>query len=187
MSKTDPELETPETRFPWRKLLLGVGGLAVLVGLAAFGRWFFTCPCDFTPGSVLWGEVVEEQVTDWRFANDVELCQIQVSAPVLPHAVNLNCMSTSEGDVLYFSCSNCEPKRWSTLVARNPDARVRLDGRVYPISVVRVTDPAEADRSWVARLAKLENSTVPGSGTPVSTPRPPDEQWWTFRGLSRAD
>lgn len=187
MNDTDPVNGTPVTLFPWRKLLLGVSALAVIVGLAAFGRWFFTCPCDFTPGSVLWGEVVEEPVSDWRFANEVELCQIQVKAPVLPHAVNMNCMATSEGDALYLSCSQCEPKRWSSLVERNPDARIRLDGRVYPVSVSRVTDPAEADRSWAARLVKLSDSDVPGSGTPVGTPRPSDAQWWTFRAISRAD
>ncbi len=163
------------------KKIIGIGvGVLAIVALAGAARWFFTCPCDFTPGAVLWGEVVEQPVADWRFANQVELCQIQVRAGLLPHAVNLNCMATTEG-ILYLSCSQCEPKRWSQIALRNGNARVRLDGKVYPVRVTRVTDPAEADRSWIARLQKLENSTVPGAGTPVGTPRPSDAQWWTFR------
>jgi hypothetical protein len=187
MSESDSQNETPASRIPWRKVVLGVAGLALIVGLVAGGRWFFTCPCDFTPGSVLWGELVEEPVSDWTFANNVELCQIQVKAPVLPHAVNMNCMATREGDALYISCSQCEPKRWSRMAMRNPEARIRLDGRVYPVHVSRVTDPAEADRSWAARLEKLSLSSVPGSGTPVGMPRPADAQWWTFRAVSRAN
>src|SRR5690606_18310910 len=130
---------------------------ALVVGLFFAGRWYFTCPCDFTPGSVLWGEVVEEPVADWSFANNVELCQIQVNGPIIDHAVNLNCMATRQGE-LYLSCSQCEPKRWSRLARQDGNARIRLDGRVYPVLVTHVTDPVEADRSWSARLEKLQNS-----------------------------
>lgn len=184
------EPQNPQTSASaWKQyrkwLAVAVGGLA-LVGLFFAGRWFFTCPCDFTPGSVLWGETVDERITDWSFANDVPLCQIQVQAGITPpHAVNLNCMATEQGE-LYLSCSNCGPKRWSTLAERDSEARIRLDGRVYPVTVTRVTDPAEKDRSWEARLEKLQHFDVPGSGTPVGTPRPSDEAWWTFRVVSRA-
>lgn len=181
-----PDNDAPATKKTWRRYGAIVLGLALVVGLFYAGRWYFTCPCDFTPGSVLWGEVVEEPVTDWSFANDVELCQIQVNAPILSHAVNLNCMATEEGE-LYLSCSRCEPKRWSRMARRDPEARVRLDGLVYPVLVTRVTDPTEADRSWDARLAKLASSSVPGSGTPEGTPRPPDDEWWTFRVVSRSE
>lgn len=176
----DMNKKTTGTRKYWKVagIVLGVAGV---LALAAGARWFFTCPCDFTPGSVLWGELVEEPVDDWLFANDVELCQIQVQAGFLPpHAVNLNCMSTSQGN-LYLSCSQCEPKRWSRLARRNESARIRLDGMVYPVRLTRVTDPGEADLAWRVRLEKLSNLNGPGAGTPVDTPRPSDEQWWTFR------
>lgn len=177
---------TPATGRNYRKYVGIAFGLVLAVGLFFAGRWYFTCPCDFTPGAVLWGEVVAEPVADWRFANDVELCQIQAPGPILDHAVNLNCMATPEGE-LYLSCSQCEPKRWSRLVRQNGAARIRLNGRVYPVHVTHVTDPAEADLAWAVRLEKLQDSTVPGAGTPVGTPRPADDQWWTFRVVSRVE
>jgi hypothetical protein len=161
-------------------------GLVLVVGLIFAGRWFFTCPCETMPGAVLWGDVVEEPVNDWSFANEVELCQIQVQGAIFPQALNLNCMATSQGQ-LYLSCSNCEPKRWSRLAMNNENGRIRLNGLVYPVTITRVTDPAEADRSWEARLLKLEDSTVLGAGTPVGTPRPSDDEWWTFRIASRTE
>ena len=161
-------------------------GLVLIVGLFFAGRWYFTCPCDTTPGAVLWGDVVEEPVSDWSFANESELCQIQVQGAVFSQALNLNCMATPEGQ-LYLSCSNCEPKRWSRLAMNNENGRIRLNGLVYPVTIKRVTDPAEADRSWEARLIKLEDSTVLGAGTPVGTPRPSDDEWWTFRIASRTE
>jgi len=157
-----------------------------LAGAAAFAGWFFLCPCEFTPGGYLLGETVEEPVDDWSFANDVRLCQIQVSTALLPHSVNLNCMATDEGE-LYLSCSQCEGKRWSSAALRDSEARLRLDDRVYPVTVQRVTDAAEKDRAWQARLNKLVNFDVPGSGSPTDTPRPPDDAWWTFHVASRVE
>src|SRR5688572_3819404 len=121
-------------------------GLVLVVGLVFAGRWFLTCPCETMPGAVLWGDVVEEPVNDWSFANEVELCQIQVQGAVFPQALNLNCMATPEGQ-LYLSCSNCGSKRWSSLAMNNENGRIRLNGLVYPVTIRRVTDPAEADRS----------------------------------------
>lgn len=185
---TEPQgtSKTPATRWTWRRTTGIVLGLALVVGLFYGGRWFLTCPCDTMPGAVLWGEIVAEPVTDWTFANEVELCQVQVRGTIFPQALNLNCMATRDGQ-LYLSCSRCEAKRWSRLAMNNETGRLRLNGRVYPVTINRVTDPAEADRSWEARLIKLENSTVLGSGTPVGTPRPSDEEWWTFRVASRID
>ena len=87
-------------------------GLAV-IAVGAFLTWFFTCPRGRIPGGYLFGKVTEEPVKDWSFANQVSLCQIQIST-ILPHSMNLNCMATPQGNV-YLSCSNCEPKYWSVL------------------------------------------------------------------------
>mgnify|MGYP001390856032 CR=1 FL=1 len=75
-----------------------IGGLVTLVlvlAVAAAAGWFFYCPCERTPGGWLLGERVSEPVTDWSFANDVPLCQIQVRAGLLPHSINLNCMASA--------------------------------------------------------------------------------------------
>ncbi len=148
--------------------------LAIVV--AGFLTWFFYCPCERTSGGYLLGDTPEGPVTDWSFANDmaqVPLCQIQVDAGLLPHSINLNCMS-DDGE-LFLSCASCDGKRWSTAVLDNPEARLRAGGVVYPVRVTRVTDPETLDRAWAARAAKR--------GQPTDTPR--QDGWWSFRVASR--
>ncbi len=159
-----------------------VAGVAVSLLVTAFLGWSITCPCDFTPGGLLFGDRAGEEVTDWSFANDVSLCQIQVGG-LLPYSVNLNCMATSSGD-LYLSCSVCDRKRWAGVVVGNGRAKMRLDGTVYPVTATRVLDPDELDRAWVARVDKLQiHSTAINPAVPVGTPRP--DRWWSFRVVSR--
>ena len=155
----------------------------VAIPIAAFLYWFLTCPCDRMPGGYLLGAEAEEQVADWSFANGVQLCQIQISAGFLPHSINLNCMSTSAGD-LYLSCSQCASKRWSNAVLSNGTARLRLNTTVYPVNLTRVVDPSELDRAWGARVMKLNTLVAPETPPPPpSAPRPDD--WWSFRVVSR--
>lgn len=165
-----------------RNILLAALGAALLAAVAGFSYWFFACPCERLPGGYLLGEEVEQPVSDWTFTNQVELCQIQIRAGILPHSINLNCMATSTGE-LYLSCSACDGKYWSAAVQEDGRARIRLNGMVYPVSITRVQDAAEMDRAWQARIQKLQ--MVGGSGTtpaPADTPRA--EGWWTFRVVS---
>lgn len=155
----------------------------VAAPLAAFLYWFLACPCDRIPGGYLLGAVAERPVTDWSFANDVALCQIQINAGLLPHSINLNCMATTAGD-LYLSCAQCDGKRWSNAVLDSSAARLRLNETVFPVTVIRVSDPSELDRAWGARVAKLaRGSALDTPPPPDSTPRPDD--WWSFRVTSR--
>lgn len=162
-----------------RTILLGLAGVIVVGVFAGTLYWTYTCPCDRTPGFVLMGEPAEAPVSNWSFANNVDLCQIQIYAGWRPHSINLNCMSTAEG-TLYLSCSACDTKYWASKVAENPRGRIRLDGVVYPITITRVTDPAEMDVAWNARISKLQ--VVADAGNPA----PPEdaqraEGWWTFK------
>ena len=169
-------------RLSQRTAILAAGALVLLLG-GVFLAFSAICPCERTPGGWLFGSVQAEPVSDWRFANQVDLCQIQIRAPLLPHSINLNCFATSGGD-LYLSCSNCDGKRWSGIAERNGWARLRLDSAVYPVTLTRIQDPAEMDRSWEARLEKLNSLEAPfNPPAPIGTPRP--DHWWTFRVVSR--
>lgn len=169
-----------------RRLMLGgvvvlaLGGLAAVV-IAAFTTWFFMCPCERTPGAYLHGEQAEETVSDWGFANSVPLCQIETRSGILPHAINLNCMADSEGQ-LFLSCSQCEGKRWSTAALENPAARIRLDGVVYPITLRRVQSQGELDHAWRVRAEKL--AAMNGSELSQLPERP--GHWWSFEVTSRS-
>ena len=152
-----------------------VAVVLVLLGVLAAGllTWFFYCPCDRAPGGYLLGSEITEPIGDWGFANDVPLCQLQVSTGLLPHSINLNCMA-AEGE-LYLSCASCDGKHWSTAILENSSARLRAGERVYPVVVTRVLDSATLDRAWIARATKL--------GRPADAPR--QEGWWSFRVISR--
>ncbi len=155
----------------------------VVISVAGFLSWFFICPCDRLSGGYLLGAEADVHVADWSFANEVTLCQIQFSTGLLPHSINLNCMATPSGD-LYLSCSQCAPKHWSNAVLENATARLRLNDTVYPVTLTRVTDPAELDRAWLARVTKLNALPAPANpAPPPGTPRP--DHWWSFRVVSR--
>ncbi len=162
-----------------KKLLIGLVALIVIVA-GGVGVWTTTCPCNQTPGFMLLGNVQTAPVTDWSFVNDVPLCQIQVSVGILPHAVNLNCMATPDGQ-LYLSCGACAGKFWANRVQDNEQGRLRLNDRVYPVTLNRVSDAAELDRAWEARVKKLQVHGEPpyNPAPPPGTPRNP--AWGSFR------
>ena len=167
-----------------RGVVRGVVLMALVVApVTAFLYWFLACPCGGTPGGYLLGAEAEASVDDWSFANDVTLCQIQVSAGLLPHSVNLNCMSTTAGR-LYLSCGQCDEKQWPNAARNNGAGRLRLNETVYPVTLTQVMDPAELDSAWDARATKLNALSSPATTPPQpGTPRPDD--WGTFRVVSR--
>ncbi|MEJ2089823.1 MAG: hypothetical protein P8Y69_15375, partial [Gammaproteobacteria bacterium] len=136
------------------RVLIGVATAAGLAIVAAAAFWVVRCPCASVPGLVLRGDLHADPVTDWRFANDVPLCQIQLPMGWRPHSLNVNCMATPSGD-LYLSCSFGERKYWCPRVQADHPARLRLNGVLYPVILNRETDPTLLDQAWRARVLKL--------------------------------
>jgi hypothetical protein len=172
-----------------KKILLGVAATLAFVVVAGGVAWTMTCPCETMPGLVLLGDRHDEPVADWSFANDVSLCQIQISIWMRPHSVNVNCMATPDGD-LFISCSVGARKYWCPRVGDDQSGRLRLDGVVYPVVLNRELDPTALGRAWAARIQKLQNPSVqarqPGGGgdpPPFDSPQP--DSWWSFRVVSR--
>ncbi|MFT4862813.1 MAG: hypothetical protein ACI95C_002037 [Pseudohongiellaceae bacterium] len=156
-----------------------LGGLVITV-FAGFMIYSSVCPCERTPGGFLFGERAAEPVTDWNFANDVALCQLQIYAGMRPHSINLNCMSTPQGE-LFLSCSTCEQKYWARQVGENETAVMRLNGIVYPVTLNRVTNPARLDAAWQARVSKLQTfGGAPVNPTPDPSAMRPGH-WWSFQ------
>ncbi|MFK7863164.1 MAG: hypothetical protein AB8B95_02950 [Pseudohongiellaceae bacterium] len=171
----------PATTTNKKAILAGAAVTAVLT-LAALGFTLYSsiCPCERTPGGFLFGDYVAEPVADWSFANNVPLCQLQIYAGIRPHSINLNCMATEQGE-LFLSCSTCTQKYWASKVDSNEPARMRLNGKVYPVVLNRITTPSMMDNAWKARVNKLQSfGSAPYNPTPApSAPRP--DHWWTFQ------
>ena len=147
----------------------------LVIGGITFAMWNLTCPCAQLPGGHLGGEEVDRTVSNWDFVNQTGLCQLQVDT-WRPHSINLNCMS--DNGTLYVSCSNCASKSWSHTAQERGYGRLRVDGQVYPVSIMRVMGEHELDSAWTARVQKLRPDEIP------QQPRP--DHWWSFRLASIA-
>ncbi len=109
------------------------------------------------PGLWLSGEVVREPVTDWDWVN-------QVNDPVrgntimletrtwygVPHSVVIN--ATPRGDSLYIGGSEQDSrldrefpnsKRWWANIERDPRVRMKIDGKIYEMTVAHMADHFE--------------------------------------------
>jgi hypothetical protein len=164
------------------KALVFVPSLFLLSSIT-IAIWSYACPCERTPGFLLLGEDQTGMIDDWGLANSVPLCQIQVSAGFRPHSINLNCMATPEGE-LFLSCSECEGKYWSKHVGTPERGKLRLEEKVYSVSIKREVDPIRLDSAWLARLNKLNTlrGQLSDSNSVQESPRPVD--WWSFHVVS---
>ncbi len=156
-------------------VLLSLATLA----LGATAVWVSTCPCERIPGAYLSGERIEEPVTDWTFANQVQLCQIQTRSGILPHALNLGCAADANGD-LFLSCGQCEGKRWSTAAMLNPQGYIKLNGLVYPVILRKLDSNSELDNAWRSGVIKLANLR----GEPFREIPERPNHWWSFQVTS---
>lgn len=158
--------------------------LPLFLILSAIITWSYVCPCERTPGFFLMGEAQSGKVEDWGLVNSVPLCQIQVSAGLRPHSINLNCMATPEGE-LFLSCSECDGKYWSKHVGASEKGKLRLGEKVYPVLIEREVDSVRLDAAWLARLKKLgiQRELSSDSNPLKENPRPLD--WWSFNVVSR--
>ena len=109
------------------------------------------------PGLWLTGEVVREPVTNWDWVN-------QVNDPIrgnsimletrtrfgIPHSVTIN--PTARGDKFYIGGSEQDfrlekefpySKAWWANIERDPRVRIKIDGKIYEMTVALVADRAE--------------------------------------------
>jgi hypothetical protein len=114
-------------------------------------------PCGPIAGTSLTGEVKSDVIADFRFVDDVESCALEVNGDD-PHSVNINCWTV--GKQLFVGCSDCEGKTWSSLVAEDSMARVKIGETLYPVKVSRMSDPGAIDRIWRYRWEKYKEGEL---------------------------
>jgi hypothetical protein len=154
---------------------LRVAGIAALVAAAlALG-------CGPVPGGALSGELSPLPAA-WRDALGGERAMCEIEArPAKPHSIQLECFEREGG--LYvqshrWALASWWPESWAEVWLAEPDVRVRIDGRIYEVTAVRVTDAALRELMLKERgydpvppgiaLFRFEprSAQAPGSGSP---------------------
>jgi hypothetical protein len=149
--------------------------LAVLVALAVllfFGARFHDGPLGPIPGGALAsGEVVAEPVADWSFAADIPEVELQLASQDISRTV---WVLVHQG-LAYVPVSLSFPpgKSWHKLADHDGRATLRIQGRLYPVTLSRTDDPALGDALRAEVVRKYGN--VPNEGGGV----------WIFQIASR--
>ncbi len=98
-------------------------------------------PSEERPGLGLSGEVHQQAVEDWSFTSDAyEIFIETVTSYWIPHSVTAWCVTV--GNELYVAADDADKKSWVANVARDPNVRLKIEGRVYEQKLVPVTDAA---------------------------------------------
>ncbi len=145
------------------KILAGlvIGLLLVVLAAAGLAR-FLDGPLGMLPGGALVsGERVEAPVADWSFAAEIETIEMQL---VADDTSRTTWIVVHDGRA-YIPCSLGFPpgKKWYRRADRDGDARVRIDGRLYPVRLSRVHDEKLASELKEAARAKYGGGPPSGS------------------------
>ncbi len=128
-------------------------------------------PKDVRPGLWLSGDLVEERVDDWGFTQKIEEIFIETRAWYgIPHSTTIWCGERS-GE-LYIGSYGDQKKTWEKNVARNPEARLAIAGKIYAVTVTPVTDRALIAALHATYTQKYDMAEVFGDDLP---------EWWYYR------
>lgn len=114
-------------------LLRSLLALALASGCLACGGPFL-----LFPGGALSGQVVEEPVEDWSFAEEFLFVDLE-TRPDDPYSVELNYVI--QDGALYIDPA--EGRDWFDHLRADPRVRVRFGDKVYPATAVLVGEPGE--------------------------------------------
>ena len=96
-------------------------------------------PRDGRPGLGLTGEVHQQAIDDWSFTEDSgEIFIETVTSYWIPHSVTAWCVMV--GDGMYVAADDANEKSWVANVARDPNVRLKIEGKVYEQKLIPVTD-----------------------------------------------
>ena len=169
---------SPTIRRPAHRMrLAGLVWVAFMFGITLLG-----CrqPHDESTGFRLSGEAVETRVADWRFAKDIEEVFIQTTPWYwIPHSTTIWCVEL-DGTLYigsYGDANNPESKKqWEHNLRRNPNAKMRLAGQIYEVTISSVDDAATQQALDTAYSTKYDMLETFGEEIP---------DWWYYRVVQR--
>jgi len=135
----------------WRAMVVLTLPIIMGVGPCSSGPYIL----GRIPGGVLTGEVVAEPVDDWSFVAGAGACQVE-TRPEFPHSVTVGCFN--DGKDLFVGCMRCEGKTWSSNVAKDSRARIKIGDKVYSVTMTRVVDRAGMQGPWLNRWRKMRGN-----------------------------
>ncbi len=131
-------------------------------------------PRSFLPGGRLSGEPVTEPVTDFSFADCESGLQIEVQTGSWFPSSNIGCLV--RGRTLYLFTAGLIEFEWLRALHADPRARIRIEGRLYDVRAVPLTEPAEIDPLLPALLRGFLGMEVEGAHYVGSSDRYPGTQ-----------
>ncbi len=98
-----------------------------------------TNPYGILPGRQLTEEEVTEPIQDWSFTEQYRTVTNEVR-PSDPYSVNTS--KLLHDGVLYISSGRGGESRWAQYLRQDPNMRLRLGTKLYPVTATWVEDPA---------------------------------------------
>jgi hypothetical protein len=146
-------------------------GLAVLIMVALFGARFLDGPLGPIPGGALAsGVLVSEPVGDWSFAKDVPEIALQLESQSQSRTTWI---LVSDGKAYIPASTEYPPgKTWHRKALEDGRATLRIDGKLYPVTLAKVEDVAV--ETVVREVVSQKYPTRPGGDA------------WLFQVTSRS-
>ena len=154
------------------------GRIPSILVLLGMGLLLAACqPKDEQPGFWLRGERSSGNVQDWRFTGDVEEIFIETRTWYgLRHSTTIWCVDL-DGTLYIGSYYDDDIKYWEKNIARNPEARLRIQDQLYDVSVTPVADRALSERLDQRYAEKYDMAEVFGDDLPA----------WRYYGIRLRD
>jgi hypothetical protein len=132
-------------------------------------------PKDETPGLWLRGESVAQQADGWGCTDGIEEVFIETRPWYgIPHSTTIWCVEL-EGE-LYIGSYGDEKKAWEKNVARNPQAKLAIAGKLHEVTVAPVAERRQIEVLDGAYTQKYDMAAVFGDELP---------EWWYYHVARR--
>ena len=155
-----------------KKILRSIAALLVLIVVTLSVLYLNRSdPYAIIPGKQLQGEEVAGPIDDWSFALEHPLVTNEVR-PSDPYSVNTSSFLLDE--ILYIPSGKGGESRWAQFLLEDPNMRIRIGTKIYPVRATHVEDPAQ--------LKKVREAY--GKKYPSRTPENIAE-FWFFQIASR--
>jgi hypothetical protein len=132
-------------------------------------------PEDETPGLWLGGEIAPEWVDDWSFTDDIEEIFVETRPWYgIPHSTTIWCVEL--GGELFIGSYGDEKKTWENNVARQPEAKLAIAGKLHEVTLAPVTEADRVEALDAAYAKKYDMAEVFGDALP---------DWWYYHVAPR--